>query len=794
MPRHKGNKREWVRTFEVGPPQRHPQGHTVYLVSSTLFPAGFPEAGTKLVATKRFSDFQRLHKALFLIHANLYLSGKFPLLPNTNYFKRFDPPVLEIRRQSCLALLQFAADHPQLYNSQVFLNFFSSATTSPTSPGLSDNEEDEEEEHRDQIAELANKGHILEAAVLAKTSDPTPALKPVPVEKDSKDDHKDDDLPTYLSEAASEISKAIQYECEEKYPESVACYRNAIGTLLSSVQRDKCLQRQASVKRRIAQYIGKAESLMKMDKPAVVVRKSANIPHLELFGDIRDLRRYKINCVLAHKVLLVNDAQSNTAEHFESLVVIKTIQKSAMVFKSNRTSMLPINIPFMVKLLRYYETDDALHLILEFASGGKLYNIVQPYLNNQAASLMEEEEQDDQLDYLAAAAPGGAAQTVSPFSTSRVSVIKASPSFVQVRKASLQPSPVDQEEEEDMDFVCTLKTESNEDLLCVSNEGIERFSHEEEEEEPFDFVNDCVDEEADEADEGMRIELPRLVVREDYLNPEKLVDDSKSLLASVSSKLQRDDSKDSAEQILSHLNHIENKIQSHLSGRCLTPVKLTVTPAISTPISAGSTTISPSSISRTPSRANSPADTPLCSIIPTFGGVDLKTSQVLPMSLLRYWSAQLCEVVFALHSRGIVIQDLNPANLLLDRDGQLKLTYQCEWVSIDRPLDVRAIEQLYSAPEVSDIQPLTSACDWWSVGVILFELLTGCSFHDSYPSGLLLHAPLLWPPSKTSELREGEAEMQDLIDQLLKPYPDQRLDEVGIRAHKFFRGVDWTKP
>ena len=56
----------------------------------------------------------------------------------------------------------------------------------------------------------------------------------------------------------------MQYEIEENYEESVSCYRNAVGTMLQSVQKDRCLKRQASVKRRISQYIGKAEALIQV--------------------------------------------------------------------------------------------------------------------------------------------------------------------------------------------------------------------------------------------------------------------------------------------------------------------------------------------------------------------------------------------------------------------------------------------------------------------------------------------------------------------------------------------------
>ena len=68
---NKGNnpqqRREWVRTFEVGPARRN-SNHMVYDVTSVLFPAGFPEAGTRLTTVKRFSQFQKLYMALLQIH------------------------------------------------------------------------------------------------------------------------------------------------------------------------------------------------------------------------------------------------------------------------------------------------------------------------------------------------------------------------------------------------------------------------------------------------------------------------------------------------------------------------------------------------------------------------------------------------------------------------------------------------------------------------------------------------------------------------------------------------------
>lgn len=115
------------------------------------------------------------------------------------------------------------------------------------------------------------------------------------------------------------------------------------------------------------------------------------IPHLDLFGNIRDLRLFKIHSILANKVLLVSETGNSITRDNSSQqqVVIKALQKSSLVFKQRKTSMLPVNIPFMVKLLRYFETDELIYLVLEYIPHGPLLPIVKPFLERLVSNNSE---------------------------------------------------------------------------------------------------------------------------------------------------------------------------------------------------------------------------------------------------------------------------------------------------------------------------------------------------------------------------------------------------------------------
>jgi serine/threonine protein kinase len=96
----------------------------------------------------------------------------------------------------------------------------------------------------------------------------------------------------------------------------------------------------------------------------------------------------------------------------------------------------------------------------------------------------------------------------------------------------------------------------------------------------------------------------------------------------------------------------------------------------------------------------------------------------------------------------------------------------------------------YIAPEVLRGGTHTPALDYWAIGVILFEYMTGCPpFNDSTPQAVynnILAHRIDWP-------EDGylTPEAHDLIVRLLNPDPEARYGAKEVKAHPFFAGINW---
>ncbi|XP_052874812.1 probable serine/threonine protein kinase IREH1 isoform X2 [Gossypium arboreum] len=191
----------------------------------------------------------------------------------------------------------------------------------------------------------------------------------------------------------------------------------------------------------------------------------------------------------------------------------------------------------------------------------------------------------------------------------------------------------------------------------------------------------------------------------------------------------------------------------------------------------------------------------------------------------------IAEVVLALeylHSQHVVHRDLKPDNLLIAHDGHIKLTdFGLSKVGLINSTDDLSGPAVSGTSLLDDEQPQLSAsehqqerrkkrsavgtpdylapeillgtghgatADWWSVGVILFELIVGIPpFNAEHPQTIfdnILNRKIPWP--RVPE--EMSLEAHDLIDRLLTEDPHQRLGARGaseVKQHVFFKDINW---
>ncbi|KAF6150851.1 hypothetical protein GIB67_020934 [Kingdonia uniflora] len=162
----------------------------------------------------------------------------------------------------------------------------------------------------------------------------------------------------------------------------------------------------------------------------------------------------------------------------------------------------------------------------------------------------------------------------------------------------------------------------------------------------------------------------------------------------------------------------------------------------------------------------------------------LRNLGCLDEDIVRVYIAEIVLALEYLHSLRVVHRDLKPDNLLIAHDGHLKLT----------DFGLSKVGLINSTDDLSGPAVRGTTADWWSVGIILFELIVGIPpFNAEHPQSIfdnILNRKIPWP--RVPEEMSFEAE--DLIDGLLTEDPNQRLGANGaseVKQHAFFKDINW---
>ncbi|XP_062376284.1 cGMP-dependent protein kinase 2 [Sardina pilchardus] len=150
-----------------------------------------------------------------------------------------------------------------------------------------------------------------------------------------------------------------------------------------------------------------------------------------------------------------------------------------------------------------------------------------------------------------------------------------------------------------------------------------------------------------------------------------------------------------------------------------------------------------------------------------------------------------------LHGKGIVYRDLKPENLLLDAEGYVKMADFgfAKRIGLGKKTWTFCGTPEYVAPEVILNKGHDFGADCWSLGILIFELLTGSPpFTGSDP--IKIYTMVLHGIEKVDMPKRIGKRPEDLIRRLCKLNPAERLGNkkngiIDIKKHKWFQGFNW---
>ncbi|XP_007647242.1 ribosomal protein S6 kinase delta-1 isoform X1 [Cricetulus griseus] len=638
----------------------------------------------------------------------------------------------------------------------------------------------------------------------------------------------------YLEKAGELIKLAVKKEEEDDYEAASDFYRKGVDLLLEGVQGESSPTRREAVKRRTAEYLMRAESISslraspQLDAGLQPPGPLGSRPPWNLRSPAEELKAFRVLGVI-DKVLLVMDTRT------EQTFILKGLRKSSEYSRSRKT-VIPRCVPHMVCLHKYIISEESVFLVLQRAEGGKLWSYISKFLNRSSQESFDIKETKPCVPHrVYLQQPSASPQDSSSFESrgSDREPLKALFAQDSVSRGSDDSVPVISFKEAALGDVCGAE-DGRPDLL-VNLPGELQPTQEASATHRTQFAQagaGRLEGKLLEAPDVLCLRLsPQQCQGPGQEGPEEPSEGTGPLPCVLTPKHPAQaepgvlgpaaaDHSSPADQFLlpssypesAGLGHAEAAVTAHAheAGESLTHTCSPHSGAKGYGAQTDTATVEEVLLFTEQAKEEpSPpfqrhSETKEQSVL-ALGG-DKEIHQIfedldkklavssrffIPEGCVQRWAAEMVVALDALHREGIVCRDLNPNNILLNDGGHIQLTYFSRWSEVEDSCDSDAIARMYCAPEVGAVTEETEACDWWSLGAVLFELLTGKTLVECHPAGINTHTTLNMPDCVSEEARS-------LIQQLLQFNPLERLGAgvagvEDIKSHPFFTPVDWAE-
>ncbi|KAF7394008.1 hypothetical protein HZH68_010827 [Vespula germanica] len=876
-------KDKWVRRFIIPETTRHRKGFTIYKVTSVIYLKASREEVSKVSVWKRYNDFKKLHSALYALHAHFQIKDPFPPFTKSKFFGRFEVEVVQERKNSALKFLDFIGKHQCLYTSDTFIKFFenslndsdindrSQSIGSDTSeddhnigsnnPGLTNNINVIESAHLSLSGILdgetrslaieenpvkynivgplkeyekecnttkSNNGLGIETSV-SKVQDKldnqnnkhenisdrkyeikkTRTLKmknPKMIQDCSDLAHTCKDITHYIVVAAAYISAAFKHEAIAEYEEAFAQYKMGISTLLLGVETDPDDARKIVIKEKVSKYLDRAEKLY---------NRYLNWNISVLNKPTSDLKNYKVLKII-DSVMLVKDLHSNGVK------IVKSIEKSLCNKENISNYILRGQIPFMVRLHAYIETEATVFLILEYAKRGKLWDfIIKNYKSQDNSNLFKGDgsktlDISDEYQNTLEGTFNNDDEMVTSGEAERLCTYDAESTKINritLKEDNAQCQVYNVDEICGSDMPTTQLLEKAQKLLQSVNATLRRSNSvaiRSNESKELIYSRDDVTR-ATESDGVVRRLEHRLGMTYNY---EPRRNDSNNQERKGAFESIKSIGKDNILSIsTSKENHLNKRLSNSLDFRFDNAQENNTSGSTSS--DASSNSITDDIKHECYSTYATQIDSHYLESLQIEDAIDERSNTLtseyskdnrqgegsaqadkrvgpncepalweIPEEVVCRWAAEILLALEALHQQGVIIFDLKPDKILLDDYGHVTLTYIVPY----RNIELTKIRQEYSSPELYMFSPTTSispATDIWNYGIILYELLTGIKFRSLHAEPFRSHS-VVSIPSKLSD------NARSLLLNILKYEPEERLTISDIKKHYFFEKIDWS--